>query len=131
MYILTESDRITQEVRSWLSREIDSLSNNAVRLALLSIIGKYSAAGGIYGYAIGEELVIHTKGELDGKKATFYATIRKFEKDGLVDSELKDSPIGPKRKHYFLTEKGQRALQALYENWNYYCSIIKELQEEI
>jgi PadR family transcriptional regulator PadR len=116
----------TDDLASWVGKEIKSLSGSALRLALLAIINKYQN-NGIYGYLIGEELYSFTKGELDGTKATFYAILRRLEKDGLVDSELSFSSSGPARKYYRLSPKGIRAYHALWENWKYYFGILDEL----
>ena len=70
----------TYEISQWVSKEVNNLINSSHRLALLSIIDQ-SGKEGIYGYKIGEKLVLATDGELDGSKATFYAILRRFEKE--------------------------------------------------
>ena len=120
----------TTDVSQWVTKEITSLMNSSNRLALLAIIKKYQDEG-IYGYLIGEKLIQVTEGELDGTKATFYAILRRFEKEGLITSELKISPTGPARKHYRLTSKGERAYRALWQNWIHYYGILKALLEDI
>ncbi len=120
----------TTEVSQWVAKEINSLVNTSNRLALLAIIKKYQDEG-IYGYLIGEKLIQVTEGELDGSKATFYAILRRFEKEGLVSSELKVSSTGPARKHYRLTSRGERAYRALWQNWIHYYGILKALLEDI
>ena len=122
---MTETDEITQ----WVTKEIINLLNNANRLALLAIIKKYQDEG-IYGYLIGEKLIAATQGELDGSKATFYAILRRFEKEQMVESELKVSSSGPARKHYRLTQRGERAYQALWQNWIHYYGILEDLIED-
>ncbi|MFX0151526.1 MAG: PadR family transcriptional regulator [Candidatus Hodarchaeota archaeon] len=121
-------DPLTEELTKWVKREIDQLSNSALRLALLAIINQNQSIG-IYGYAIGENLYSVTKGELGGTNATFYAILRRLEQDQLVMSELKPSPAGPARKYYRLTTKGERAYHALFENWQYYYTILENLIE--
>ncbi len=118
----------TTEVSQWVAKEINSLVNTSNRLALLAIIKKYQDEG-IYGYLIGEKLIQVTEGELDGSKATFYAILRRFEKEGLVSSELKVSSTGPARKHYRLTSRGERAYRALWQNWIHYYGIVERLIE--
>lgn len=125
---MDSKDPLTKELTKWVKKEIDQLSNSAVRLALLAIINQNQSTG-IYGYAIGENLYLITKGELGGTNATFYAILRRLEQDQLVVSELKPSPTGPARKYYRLTTKGERAYQALFENWRYYYDILKNLIE--
>lgn len=118
----------TDDLTKWVDKEIKQLEGSTLRLVLLMIIKKHQSSG-IYGYAIGEELFSSTEGELDGSKATFYAILRRLEKDQLVSSELRVSPTGPARKYYFLTSKGKRASNALWQNWIYYYAILQRLIE--
>ncbi len=121
---MTETNEITQ----WVTKEINNLLNSVNRLAILAIIKEYQDDG-IYGYLIGEKLIEATQGELDGTKATFYAILRRFEKEQMVEHQLKVSSSGPARKHYRLTQKGERAYQALWQNWIHYYGILGDLIE--
>ncbi len=116
----------SDDLAKWVAKEIKSLSGSALRLALFAIISKHQSTG-VYGYQIGEELYSLTKGELDGTKATFYAILRRLEIDELVVSERSFSSSGPARKYYQLSPKGERAYNALWENWQYYFRILDEL----
>ena len=125
---MTSIEPQSDDLTKWVIKEINQLQGSTYRLALLAIIKKHQSAG-IYGYAIGEELFSSTEGELDGSKATFYAILRRLEKDELVSSELRVSPTGPARKYYFLTPKGENGTNALWENWCYYYGILQRLIE--
>jgi PadR family transcriptional regulator PadR len=116
----------TNEITQWVAKEISTLLNSVNKFSLLAIIKMYQNEG-IYGYLIGEKLLAITQGELDGTKATFYAILRRLEKDNMIRSELKVSSTGPARKHYWLTTKGERAYQALWQNWNHYYQILENL----
>ena len=122
---MTQIDEITQ----WVSKEVKNLTSTSHRLALLSIIDQ-SGNEGIYGFKIGEKLELATEGELAGTKATFYAILRRFEKEGLITTELKVSTKGPARKYYFLTEKGKHVYNALWENWVHYYRILEGLRNK-
>jgi PadR family transcriptional regulator PadR len=122
---LKESNEISQ----WVAKEVNNLILSSHRVALLSIIHQ-SGEEGIYGYKIGEKLVSATDGELDGSKATFYAILRRFEKEQLIKTELKISTTGPARKYYFLSEKGELAYNALWQNWVHYFGILKALRNK-
>jgi PadR family transcriptional regulator PadR len=111
----------------WLKKEIDSLANSSLRLAILAII-KRSGSEGIYGYRIGEELMQATTGGFDASNATFYAILRRLAKDDLITSQMRPSEAGPPRKHYFLTSEGNKALIILYQYWNFHYSTLKKLQ---
>ena len=119
---------LTDEVTKWVAKEINQLSGSTLRLALLAIINNHQTTG-IYGFTIGEKLSSVTQGELDGTKATFYAILRRLEADELVFSTLQASPSGPARKYYRLTPTGERAFNALWQNWIHYYDILQSLIE--
>ena len=118
----------TEEIASWVDKEINHLSNSTLRLALLSLIRKYQHEG-IYGYLIGDKLYSETGGQLDGSKATYYAILRRLERDGLIKSSIGEIEAGPPRKYYHLSRKGERAYNALWQNWRYYFNILENLIE--
>ncbi len=116
----------TEEITQWVTKEENYLRNSVFRLALLATIKQYQDEG-IYGYLIGEKLINTTDGKLDGTNAMFYAILRRFEKEKLIVPETRLSSSGPVRKHYRLTPKGERAYQALWQNWMYYYQILENL----
>ncbi|MHB8064301.1 MAG: PadR family transcriptional regulator [Ruminiclostridium sp.] len=68
-----------------------------------------------YGYEISEKLKKH--GFSDICEGTIYPLLIRLEKNGLLDSIKKDSPLGPKRKYYSLSSKGKEELYDFYRNW--------------
>jgi PadR family transcriptional regulator PadR len=119
----------TEEIAIWVDNEIKQLSKSVLRLALLSIIKKNQHEG-IHGYLIGEKLYSETEGQLDGTKATFYAILRRLEQDSLIETKIGEQKSGPPRKYYQLSTKGERAYQALWQNWRYFYSILYNLIED-
>lgn len=51
-------------------------------------------------------------------EGTLYPLLNRLRKNNLVDYEWKESPLGPPRKYYQLTNKGEAALQQLRTTWN-------------
>lgn len=51
-------------------------------------------------------------------EGTLYPLLTRLRKEGLLDYEWQESPYGPPRKYYKLTEDGKQVLAALDENWN-------------
>lgn len=68
-----------------------------------------------YGYAIVEELRSYGFGQCT--EGTIYPLLTRLEKKSILKSEKKDSPFGPKRKYYSLTENGLRQLNYFYDTW--------------
>jgi PadR family transcriptional regulator PadR len=57
---------------------------------------------------------------LDGmvtSEGTIYPLLSRSRKDGLVATMWQESPIGPPRRYYRVTQKGQVALAAFAEEW--------------
>lgn len=69
-----------------------------------------------YGYEIVSKL--REFGFEDAKEGTIYPILLRLEKKDLIASTYKKSPLGPKRKYYRLTEKGDELLLDFVENWN-------------
>ncbi|OLS16510.1 MAG: hypothetical protein HeimC3_54530 [Candidatus Heimdallarchaeota archaeon LC_3] len=111
----------------WAQKESEQLLSQVYKLALLSIIYENQQVGGIHGYAIGQALYDESEGGLSGSNATYYAILRRMEKDSLLNSEIVESTSGPSRKHYFLTTLGENALNDLWKKWKYYYSLLNDL----
>ena len=50
-------------------------------------------------------------------EGTLYPLLTRLRKEELLDYEWQESPSGPPRKYYSLTEKGKEALAKLDESW--------------
>lgn len=78
-------------------------------LALLS-------SGDRYGFDITREL-----SKADGlvtSEGTIYPLLTRLRVDGLLDSYWEESPAGPPRKYYKITEEGVKALEAFIDQWS-------------
>lgn len=69
-----------------------------------------------YGYEIITRL--QSYGFEDVKEGTTYPILVRLEKKNIVSSVYKDSPLGPKRKYYFLTDFGKEFLEQFELMWN-------------
>jgi len=50
-------------------------------------------------------------------EGTIYPLMRRMQSDGLVETYLIESPAGPSRKYYRLTEAGRRAFESQKAEW--------------
>lgn len=50
-------------------------------------------------------------------EGTLYPLLSRLKKEDLLDYEWQESPSGPPRKYYRLTDAGKAVLAALDENW--------------
>jgi len=69
-----------------------------------------------YGYEIVTKL--QGFGFEEVKEGTIYPILVRLEKKGLISSLYKQSPLGPKRKYYFITAQGEQFIQEFIKVWN-------------
>jgi len=50
-------------------------------------------------------------------EGTIYPLLSRLRRDGLVDTEWRESSDGPPRRYYRLTAEGKRALKAFRDEW--------------
>ncbi|WP_102399611.1 PadR family transcriptional regulator [Haloimpatiens massiliensis] len=68
-----------------------------------------------YGYAICESLINYGFSEIS--EGSVYPILIRLEKKNLLYSIMKNSPLGPMRKYYYLTEDGEKNLQDFILSW--------------
>src|SRR5215208_4193262 len=59
--------------------------------------------------------------EVDGmvtSEGTIYPLLSRLRRDGLVESTWQESPTGPPRKYYRLTDSGRVALEGFAREWD-------------
>lgn len=69
-----------------------------------------------YGYEIVSRLQDY--GFSDAKEGTIYPILVRLEKKKIIKSLYKESPLGPKRKYYYLTDNGKEFLDEFLAVWN-------------
>lgn len=78
-----------------------------------------------YAYEISNELEKYGFGKIS--EGTVYPIILRMQKNELVTSITRESSTGPKRKYYYLTEKGKQSLDEFLENWDELDNAINSL----
>ena len=68
-----------------------------------------------YGYEICEMLISY--GFKDITEGSVYPILIRLEKKKLIYSVMKNSPFGPKRKYYYLTDEGIEELKTFISSW--------------
>jgi DNA-binding PadR family transcriptional regulator len=86
-----------------------------VELLVLSML----SAGDRHGYGIRQDIIDHTRGEMELEAGNLYRTIRRLESDGLIDeasgSSGSSASSDERRRYYRLTPFGRRVLAAELE----------------
>lgn len=79
---------------------------------ILSIMSKNE----VYGYELSEKL--KNSGFFEISEGSIYPLLSRMQKEGFIEGTFKDSPDGPKRKYYHVTEKGLQTLESFKKSWN-------------
>jgi len=83
--------------------------------------------GDAYGFEIYKAIRDATGGDYEIKEATLYATYRRLEKDGLVESYWGDESQGGRRKYYRITDAGRAVFGSNVAAWTATRRIIDSL----
>ncbi len=92
----------------WLTQ----LKKGLLELCCLNLLSRQE----YYGYELARTL-----SEIPGLSVslgTVYPLLSRLKQEGLVNSTLEESPQGPARRRYALTETGREHLQKMNEHWN-------------
>ncbi|MED1420902.1 PadR family transcriptional regulator [Bacillus smithii] len=92
-----------------------SLKSQLLKGVLEGCILAVIAREEIYGYELSMKLAEY--GLTFVSEGSIYPVLLRMQKENLISGTLKDSPNGPKRKYYRLTDSGRQALEEFKENW--------------
>ena len=70
----------------------------------------------MYGYQIISHLEEMTNNAISLKESGVYQVLKKLKQKKIINSFIKKSHLGPKRKYYSITEKGKKILIVFGEN---------------
>lgn len=77
---------------------------------------KLLAGGASYGYEV--VTTLNTLGPLAAGENTVYPLLRRLKADGQLETFMVDSPAGPPRQYYQLTDQGHARLAGLEREWD-------------
>lgn len=97
------------------------LMKGILESCILKIIDKDET----YGYEIVVQLQKY--GFTDVKEGTIYPLLLRLEKKSLITATFKESPLGPKRKYYSLTEEGKQYVDSFYQAWKEITDSVDEI----
>jgi len=86
-----------------------------------------------YGYEIVKRLAQNAKDVFQWQEGTIYPVLHRLEHDGLVRAQWQDADStrglkGPRRrKYYYITAKGRRALADKTAQWNMFHSLVQKM----
>lgn len=92
------------------------LKKGVLTLCVLALLNR----GDSYAYEIASTL----SDAIDMGEGTIYPLMRRMQTDGQVETYLVESPSGPSRKYYRLTDAGRRALEAQTAEWRAFARAV-------
>ena len=98
------------------------LKKGALELCVLALLSQHDG----YAYEIASRL-----SEAIGMgEGTIYPLMRRLQADGLVETYLVESPAGPSRKYYRLTQAGRRSFDAQKAAWTSFSGAVADILGE-
>lgn len=95
------------------------LKKGVLELCVLALLSQ----GDSYAYEIASRLA---EG-IDMGEGTIYPLMRRMQSDGLVETYLVESPAGPPRKYYKLTEAGKQSFTAQKAEWAAFSRAVESI----
>jgi PadR family transcriptional regulator, regulatory protein PadR len=92
------------------------LKKGALELCVLALLSKADS----YAYEIASQLA----DSIGMGEGTIYPLMRRLQTDGLVDTYLVESPSGPSRKYYRLTEAGKASFNSQKSAWTSFSGAV-------
>jgi PadR family transcriptional regulator PadR len=93
-----------------LSKELVAASTVPM---ILSVVAKEEE----YGYALIQRVREISGGKIEWTEGMLYPVLHWMEEQGLIESEWRESESGRKRKYYFLSRSGRKALETEKQQW--------------
>jgi len=107
-----------------------ALSKDLVAASATPLILSILAEGENYGYAIIKRVRKLSKDEIQWSDGMLYPVLHRLEQQGLIESYMKDSKTGRKRKYYRLKDKGTGILKEQKQQWMTVHSVLEKLWEK-
>lgn len=93
------------------------LSKELVAASTVPLVLSVLTEGESYGYALIQRVRELSGGKIEWTEGMLYPVLHWMEKEGLIESEWRESETGRKRKYYRLCKAGCKALQEEKEQW--------------
>jgi PadR family transcriptional regulator PadR len=100
------------------------LRKGLLELAILNAVG----SGALYGYEIVRRL-----GDVDSlviTEGTVYPILSRLRNEEYLETYIEESPEGPARKYYRLTERGRDELRRMNRHWERLHEAIGQVRKE-
>jgi PadR family transcriptional regulator PadR len=79
------------------------------------------------GYALELARTLAAADELVTSQGTVYPLLARLRREGLVETTWSESPLGPPRRYYHLTDNGRQALDDFAIQWRRFRDTVDQL----
>jgi PadR family transcriptional regulator, regulatory protein PadR len=93
------------------------LKKGVLGLCVLALLSR----GDSYAYEIASRMA----DAVDMGEGTIYPLMRRMQSEGLVATYLEESPSGPPRKYYRITDTGRQRLDAQVAEWRTFTAAVE------
>ena len=112
---------VTESSENWTTQ----LRKGILELCILNALSQSRR----YGYEI-----VRALSEIESlvvSEGTIYPILNRFKREALVRTTIEESPDGPPRKYYELTDKGRTQLSWMNDRWQRLLHGIENLRKEL
>lgn len=95
------------------------LKKGVLELCVLALLSQHDS----YAYEIASRL----SESIGMGEGTIYPLMRRLQNDGLVETYLVESPAGPSRKYYRLTQKGAASFGSQKTAWASFSGAVEDI----
>ena len=85
----------------------------------------------MYGYQIIKDLEKRSNGYFQFKEGTLYPALHRLEKAGFVQGKWQKLPGGQERRYYYMTQKGQKALEERLAVWQDFSTAVDLIMQPV
>ena len=85
----------------------------------------------VYGYQIIKDLEKRSNGYFQFKEGTLYPALHRLEKAGFVQGKWQKLPGGQERRYYYITKKGQKALEERLAVWQDFSTAVDLIMQPV
>ncbi len=93
------------------------ISKDLIAASATPLILSILAEGESYGYAIIKRVAALSGGSMRWTDGMLYPILHRLESQGLIESEVRTSETGRKRKYYRIKQDGSTAISAYQTQW--------------
>lgn len=105
----------------------DRISSDLIRGHIDTMLLRVLAERDSYGYEIVKTISQKSGGAYELKEPSLYTSLKRLEKESLIESYWGEESQGGRRKYYHLTPKGSAQLAAAIQQWQQAQQVINAI----